>query len=162
MCLLIHDWAVTSWHSSVQQVADAISRSTNEQRPKNSFQKLLFFCFFSNFRKSNCCCKIANPPMKTVCLQISGFLWMCPRIFAAWKWTSQNVFPVVREEFRTERGNIILKKLFFFCFWPFRTKSGLRLCQLHRPKGCRESHQHVKWTQTSDQNNQGNRHAAQQ
>lgn len=47
-------------------------------------------------------------------------------------------------------------KSFFPSFWHFRTESGLRLCQLHRSKGRRESHQHIKWTQTSDQNNQGN------
>lgn len=59
-----------------------------------------------------------------------------------------------------EKGGNVFKTHFFSCFWPFRTESGLRLCQLHRPKGCRESHQHVKWTQTSDQNHQGNQHAA--
>lgn len=51
--------------------------STKEQykraKIKNSFQKLLFWVFFLNFRKSYCF-EIANPPMKTDSLQILGIL----------------------------------------------------------------------------------------
>jgi len=40
----------------------------------------------------------------------------------------------------------------YFPFLHYRAESWLWFRQLHWPKRCRESHQHVKWTQTSDQN----------
>lgn len=72
--------------------------------------------------------------------------------------TSQNVCEKLKCQKKTKKLWIWWKHFKIFSFWHFRTEFGIRLCQLHWSKGCRESHQHIKWAQASDQNDQGNRH----
>lgn len=128
---------------------------------KTPFKSCCFFVFFKLQKKQlllqNCKYKHENSLSANIRLSLN-----VPSNLRCAEINFSECFPRCQRRAEAERGNIILKRLFFFCFWPFRTESGLRLCQLHRPKGCRESHQHVKWTQTSDQNDQGNRHAARQ